>query len=1092
MIHVRAAIRCTRRLTPAIALLSLVVLAVGCARIQRILAGRAVAPRAEVHYLSGHGPSDARPWEFFCTEGRDSGYWTTIPVPSQWEQQGFGGYNYGQDYPAVRVRERGLYRLRFPASTDWAGRRVLLAFEGVMTDAAVRVNGVSAGPTHQGGFYRFKYDVTDLLKLGEPNLLEVDVSKASADRSVEAAEREGDYWIFGGIYRPVYLEVLPSEFIDWTAIDARADGSVAVDARLAHVSRADRVVGRIVTLAGEPVGAPFQAAIPADKPEQVRLTARVDNPRLWSAEMPNLYRVELTLMHGRTPIHRIAERFGFRTFEMRPGQGFFLNGKRIVFKGICRHSFRPETGRALNPEDCYTDARLIKEMNMNAVRMSHYPPDAAFLDACDELGLYVLDELGGWHAHYDTEVGGKLVREMVIHDVNHPSILLWDNGNEGGWNEELDGAFALYDPQRRLVLHPFATHDGINTMHYPLYHELLKILEGPEIAMPTEILHGLFDGGMGAALEDYWTAIQASPLGGGLFLWVFADEGIVRTDQGGRIDLFDSYAPDGVLGPHHEREGSVDAIREIFCPVQVELKTIPDRFDGAIPLRNEYAFTSLDRCRFRWQWVRFPATEAATTTNTVLAGGELAGPATPPGGKGTLQLEAPAPIRDPESMLLKADALLLTAIDPSGAELWTWSLPVGSKPPRLAMEVMFDSSAMRPAISGDEIHIRSRQAGAIARFDKRTGVLLGLEKGGRSINLSGGPRLVFSRAPKLDEKQAAVPGKVKWFTFAKTSASPGGDPANVARAFDGDSWTCWVAAEPGQWIQGELDRPRLASAVAIDLRRAPPSLWTGYRIDVSPDGKEWTTVFVGERRERGENRYDIPLQWVRAVRLTAGRQSDGSAVTIGGLRVGYEPGRYAEPDNSRAEVAIVNERLELKNAGGLDWARWSMTQRGVLYLEYHYTLPEGEYEYAGITFDYPEKMLKSMKWLGQGPFRAWKNRLAGTTLGVHELAYNDNPPGLSWNFPEFKGYFAGMRWLRLETEEGPLTFATDTPDLFFRVGTQKPNHPEVSPNFPAGELSFLHAIPPIGSKFKASWLIGPQSAWTKGGGVREGRLYLRF
>ena len=101
------------------------------------------------------------------------------------------------------------------------------------------------------------------------------------------------------------------------------------------------------------------------------------------------------------------------------------------------------------------DVKLMKEMNMNAVRMSHYPPDQHFLDVCDSLGMFVLDELTGWQAKYDTIVGRKLVKELVVRDVNHPSIVIWDNGNEGGFNFALDGDYAKYDPQDRLVIHPW-------------------------------------------------------------------------------------------------------------------------------------------------------------------------------------------------------------------------------------------------------------------------------------------------------------------------------------------------------------------------------------------------------------------------------------------------------------------------------------------------------------------------------------------------------------------------------------------------------------------------------------------------------------
>jgi beta-galactosidase/beta-glucuronidase len=170
--------------------------------------------QTEVKYLSGTGKDDAVPWDFYCTAGRRSGAWSKIPVPSNWELQGFGAYNFGRPYDEQKnpvTRERGRYRLPFFVSPGWRGKVVRIVFDGVMTDAEVLVNGRPAGPVHQGSFYRFKYDISPLLKYGGPNLLEVNVSKVSANESVNRAERFGsDYWVFGGIFRPVYLEAPPT------------------------------------------------------------------------------------------------------------------------------------------------------------------------------------------------------------------------------------------------------------------------------------------------------------------------------------------------------------------------------------------------------------------------------------------------------------------------------------------------------------------------------------------------------------------------------------------------------------------------------------------------------------------------------------------------------------------------------------------------------------------------------------------------------------------------------------------------------------------------------------------------------------------
>ena len=184
------------------------------------------AQTTTVQYLSGTDKERTVLWDFRCSQGRKSGVWTKIPVPSNWELQGFGSYNYGHD--KLKSNEQGEYRFEFTAG-KWDGKKVFLVFEGAMTDTQVKINGQSAGPVHQGGFTRFKYDVSSLIRQNARNLLEVTVNKNSADPSVNRAERSGDFWVFGGIYRPVFLEVVPQKFIDRVAVNAKADGSFALD-----------------------------------------------------------------------------------------------------------------------------------------------------------------------------------------------------------------------------------------------------------------------------------------------------------------------------------------------------------------------------------------------------------------------------------------------------------------------------------------------------------------------------------------------------------------------------------------------------------------------------------------------------------------------------------------------------------------------------------------------------------------------------------------------------------------------------------------------------------------------------------------------
>ncbi len=273
------------------------------------------------------------------------------------------------------------------------------------------------------------------------------------------------------------------------------------------------------------------------------------------------------------------ERFGFRTFEVRAGDGLYLNGQKIILKGTNRHSFHPESARTLSRQISYDDVKLLKEMNNNAVRMSHYPPDVHFLEACDELGLYVLDELGGWQKSYDTPTGARLIGQIVRRDANHPSIIFWDKGNEGGWNRKNDGEFAKWDLQKRIVLHPWELFNNINTGHYKKFDVSTGILNGKDIYLPTELLHALYDGGAGAGLWDFWELMRNNKLGAGGFIWALVDESVMRTDQNNRLDSAGNLAPDGIVGPRREREGSFYTIKEyLVAGANNRFKEFPREF----------------------------------------------------------------------------------------------------------------------------------------------------------------------------------------------------------------------------------------------------------------------------------------------------------------------------------------------------------------------------------------------------------------------------------------------------------------------------------------------------------------------------------
>ena len=908
------------------------------------------AQKTEVQFLSGHGKDDAVPWNFFCTSGANSGYWTNLPVPSQWDVKGFGTLNYKKDLTNA-WSERGLYEHEFSVPQNWSGKRIFLTFDGVMTDTDAKLNGQSVGAIHQGGFYRFKYEVTSLIKFGVTNKLEVTVAKHSANKSINDAERLADYWVFGGIFRPVYLEAVPQEFIERVAIDAKADGNFSAQVFFNNLTNVSKVEAQIQTLDGQNVGSPFEAGIiyGGARPDLANCKTEIASPKLWTAETPNLYRAIFRLMQNGKVVHEVSQRFGFRTMEVREGDGLYVNGHKIILKGANRHSFWPDSGRTLSEAVQLLDINTMKDANMNAVRMSHYPPDEQFLDLCDEMGLYVLDELTGWHHFYDNTVGPKLVHEMVVRDVNHPSILFWDNGNEGGFNTNFDKIFGEFDPQKRRVLHPWATFDGLCTAHYLAYDKAEIAAGGRKvyyahneeivatndlakyIYMPTEFIHALYDGGGGAGLDDYCRMMMSHPLCAGGFIWALLDDGIKRPDTG-EMDVAGNQAPDGIVGPYRQREGSYYAIKEIWSPIQVT------RTNGGFAIENHFNFTDASQCKFTWEFRRFPQPEETNSGFTVVSSGVFKSPAIPPGGQGEIKIE---PISRASS-----DALALRVDDPTGRELFTWVWPLKVD---ADFSVTHEPAAQRAIATETNGVIVVKSGELTATFSKQTGLLLGVRRSAQNFSLTNGPRLAVGSA-------------------------------------------------------------------------------TLREIHFDEDG----------------------------------------------------------PD------AIVSEKYD----GDLKSIDWRVNGNGWIDCDYTYAAT-GTNDFLGVLFDYPENLVQHKRWLGDGPYRVWQNRLRGVTLDVWENDYNNTLTGFrDWIYPEFKGFFANVRWLQLDTTEGKITVINNSVVPFVQVLT-----PEFPPANLVGKaiapapkcgLGFLDAIPPIGSKFKEAKFGGPQGQPTVAHGEYSGALSFYF
>lgn len=716
-----------------------------CTILSILLALQSNAQQKELQYVSGANNIQTVNWSFFCTGGRNSGYWTKIAVPSHWEQQGFGSYNYGRDYKtngknARFADEQGRYNTTFNLPAHWSKKKIFIVFEGSMTDTEVKINGVVAGPTHKGAFYRFKYDITNKLRFQGSNTLEVLVSKMSSDPTVNNAERLADYWVLGGIYRPVYLEAVPAEYIDYVGIDAQANGNFSIKAFLKDITAPKQVSVAILNKTGRQIASVSAPVMPGDS--TVQLQMKVPQIQQWTPETPNLHTAVVRLKNAGGSGYTLKEKFGFRTIEVKKGDGIYLNGVQVKMKGVNRHVWWPETGRCINPQIDLLDVQLIKEMNMNAVRCSHYPPDQSFLNYCDSLGLFVLNELAGWQTPYSTSAGEPLVKELVTRDLNHPSIIFWNNGNEGGTNPALDDDFMHWDVQKRPVLHPHHrpgnAFSGIDCNHYEDYYSTQKMLGDSLIYMPTEFLHAQDDGGGGAAMADFWELHWKSKKSGGGFIWAFADEALVRTDMNNALDANGLNANDGILGAHREKEGSFFALKEIFSPVHIPLNKLPANFAGRLAVENRYHFTNLSQCSFQWALVNFRSPFDVQAGYTVEKQGNVTGIEVPPGVAGHVQLPLPGNYKN-------FDALLLYAIDPFKKEIYhrTWA----TKPEQPLLSHLNIHHTGATSIGETDSTYTLEGGDVRILINKKTGLLIrASNKKGDQLSISNGPVFVNGAA----------------------------------------------------------------------------------------------------------------------------------------------------------------------------------------------------------------------------------------------------------------------------------------------------------------------------------------------------------
>jgi len=329
-----------------------------------------------------------------------------------------------------------IYRRRFRLPAEARGRRVFVDFEGVMTASTVWINGVRLGE-YKGGYTPFSFDLTAHLDFGGENVLAVDVDSTERP-DIPPFGNQIDYLTFGGIYREVWLRIVPTTFIEniFAAPKAALSERPGLDVHcfLQHLEASHEALTLEVELRdGERVMAKTTQRIPAseaatDPAAHAVQLENLSGIKLWNLEHPNLYSVHARLLKGTELVDHDKRTVGFREAQFTD-HGFELNGKVVKLRGLDRHQTFPFVGQAMPGRAQRSDARILrKNMKCNIVRTSHYPQSRHFLDACDEMGLLVLEEIPGWQ-HIGDEAWKQIsvdnVSRMIRRDWNHPSIILW-------------------------------------------------------------------------------------------------------------------------------------------------------------------------------------------------------------------------------------------------------------------------------------------------------------------------------------------------------------------------------------------------------------------------------------------------------------------------------------------------------------------------------------------------------------------------------------------------------------------------------------------------------------------------------------------
>ena len=586
-------------------------------------------------------------WKFNfneSVEGRTTGFeapayddssWGRMPVPGMWELNGYGDplylnigyawrghYRNNPPYPPAEKNHVGQYRRTFSIDKSWIGTQICLCIGSATSNVRVWINGKPAGYSEDSKL-EARFDITKLVRAGE-NTIALEVFRWCDGSYLE----DQDFWRFSGIARGIYVYSRPKDQIVDVRLTAGMDGSFSTDVqvtpgiKMVQVRVLDRE-GRVVT------GAALDYVTKFAK-YKVSFVGKVEGAQPWSAEVPYLYTMEVSAFDGNSLIERTSIPFGFRTVQIRDGQ-LLVNGQPVLIKGADRHEISPERGYVVSEAEMLRDIRIMKELNINAVRTCHYPDDPLWLSLCDKYGLYVVDEANieshgmGYGkeslAHRPDFKAAHLVRDqrMVMRDINHPSVIIWSMGNEAGDGENFTACYnwiKSFDPTRPVQYE--RAEGGANTdINCPMYatpRECERMVSGrpAKPLIQCEYAHAM--GNSMGNFKEYWDLIRKYPCFQGGFIWDFADQGIRWSVDDPGTDHIIAYGGD--FNEYDPSDGSFNCNGVIAADRQLHphayearyqmrniLTTSSDPASGEIQVYNEHFFKSLYQYRLMWTLV---------------------------------------------------------------------------------------------------------------------------------------------------------------------------------------------------------------------------------------------------------------------------------------------------------------------------------------------------------------------------------------------------------------------------------------------------------------------------------------------------------